>query len=373
MKKCLSLLLTAAILISLVACTSNTADSAVKESQSTSSSTSKNGDSTATERTNRFAQAFQDFSQYRKEGETFTVLYAVSWAAAEYFVNSYEAWAPILEEVGITLVMQGPEAPTVESQLSLIESALLSAQYDAIILYPVAGDVFTPYMQQWWDTYGVPIICFGYPAESASGHYVVSAVSYYTMGEVVGYAILDYVEKNADYFDTLDTIPVAVLRQVTNIEEAHTVEGMLDVITAADSRFTIVEDHEQVDISRAVGVVETMLVSHPEVEIIIAQTDDLAVATNTALEAAVGISEYVSVWGSGGSASAVQNIAAGGFIKGTSAIPLAVIGEFWEYYLPIVIGAAKEGIIIENLDDAIPVDEAFLVTITQDNAQELIK
>jgi hypothetical protein len=171
----------------------------------------------------------KDYDQYRYDGGI-NVLYLVSSTYAEYFTNSYAVWKAALESAGINMDLLGPPAFSDESMISTLESSLQSGKYD-------------PY---------------AFPPESGCGHYYPDT-SFYQGGVTPGKSILEDVNKHADYFSKLKTIPAAIYTQTNAPEQHKRIVGAWGQL-AADGRFSLIQQYEA-GAGNSLNVTETLLYS----------------------------------------------------------------------------------------------------------------
>ena len=278
--------------------------------------------------------------------EAYDILYLVSWAGAEYFVNSFDVWKPIFEDNNMTLELAGPQEYSDDSLLAKLEMELSSQKYDAIVFYPITPSVYATYMQEYWDTYKIPIVCWGYNEDTGAGHYFMGN-DYVQCGKLIGQAILDYVEEESEYFNSKyganKKIPVAIARNSATPTLMQRVDSAWDVLEK-DGRFEVVFDQESGDVETGTNLGETMLVTNPEVEIVIVQLDDVGLGICNALGATtVQFSEKIVIFGYDGTNGAAENIKSGGYFKATLAYPHQLTGPALIDVLKQVIPAAKEG------------------------------
>ena len=291
------------------------------------------------------------------EGKEYNVLYLPSWAASEYFVNSYSVWKEQFEAKGWNLDMQGPKDYTGESQLNTLEAALVTQEYDAIVLYPITPDPFAAVLDEQWDTYQVPIIVWGFGADLGGGHYFCAGEDNFTAyGHMMAEMAVEYVEENMDYFkaeylDKGKKIPFVVSGSANNpLPNARVLVAMEDLI--ADGRFEMVEHYENVTESTAQEYGETITLNHPETEIILCYNDAHAVAFNTAFKTVGGMKDTLRMFGSDGTQSAISLMVEDGedcYIGGTVCGSLVSDGEYLMQIVQGAIAASDEGEIVEEL------------------------
>jgi len=338
----------------------------------------------------RFWQQFgEDLAAQGKAN--WKVLYLVSWAAAEYFQDSYNAWVPMFESIGAELVLQGPADYTPEAQLSALESAYASRQYDAIIIYPILPtDWLAIVYEELWETYKVPTILWGFPLTYQCAMYSPISVSdeetgdeFPLTGRLLAAAIIEYVEKNWDYFSKYsgtDGIPVVYAEEDYNPAQNERVTTCRDVLEK-DGRFKTLYSFENVDEDQAITYAETVALNFRETEIIVCYVDTLAVLFNNSLMQETGMSPYLGIFGFDGTTAARQIMYEGGLIKGSIMSNHRIAGTILIDMIKIVTPAAKEGIWLrDELNeyfasgqysiDRPDVDEERFVAVTQFNIRD---
>ena len=347
MKKAIVLILTLAMVLALAACTDTPSVDPIPPDDTVV----ENPDLTPEIVNNIVYEALpflEDYKEYYTD-ESINVLYLVCTTAAEYFPNSYAVWEPMLKEAGITMDMVGPPEYSDASLISVLESSLQSGKYDIIVLYPITPSAITPLLDDLWAQYQVPILAYAFAPETGCGHYYLGT-SYYQAGEVLGNAIIEYVDANAAYFDTLDTIPYVVYMNPAGAEQYARVEGAKDVL-ARDGRFTLIEEYAANGEAACLTQTETVLTTHPEVEIILNQIDNnITGAYQAIISGTYACSEYLSLWGfdaTGAVMSLMDADGVDGFVQGSSFIEHNQAGLALKELIPILVGAAKKGVIID--------------------------
>ncbi len=343
MKKLAALILALVMCLSLAACSSG-GDKETKQPDGSNPGTDKS-----------FSEyALADWETYADTQDAkHKVLYIPSWAASEYFQNSYAAWKKQFEALGWELEMQGPKEYTPDSQLGVLESALIAQQYDAIVLYPIAPDAFAAVKDELWDTYHTPIIVWGMAEETACGnYYLMNADRYKLVGDYMAKMILDYVDGEKDYFSKYDGqgIPVTVFGSANNpMQNARVVRAV--ELLEADGRFKVVENYENVQDDKCLEYAESMLLNHPETEIIVAYNDVLGLYIEAALnETSVKFSDHLRLFGSDGINAARASMASGkSYFGGTVMSNHTFIGDEIIYTCKVGIPAAKKGYLVDGI------------------------
>ena len=352
MKKLAALILALAMCLSLAACSGGGS----KESQQPSGSPGgSQTDAPGTDEKSFNTYTLSDWEAYAdtQDGK-YKVLYLVSWAASEYFQNSFAAWSKQFEALGWELEMQGPKEYTPDSQLGVLESALISQQYDAIVLFPIAPDAFAAVKDELWETYHVPIIIWGMNEDTNSGHYyLASADGYMLEGNFMAKMTMAYVDENQDYFsryDTTNKIPVVVYGQANNpLANVRVLRAM--ELLEADGRFEIVEHYENVTDDKALEYAESMLLNHPEAELIIAFNDVLGLYIEAALkETSVKLSDHLRIFGCDAINAARASMASGeSYFGGSIMSNHNFIGDEIIYTCRVGIPAARKGYLVDGI------------------------
>jgi ABC-type sugar transport system substrate-binding protein len=317
----------------------------------------------------------KDYVRYRYDGEI-NVLYLVCTTLAEYFVNSYEVWEPRLKEVGINMDLLGPPAYSDESLLATLESSLQTRKYDIIVLYPITPQAITPFLETAWETYKTPILGYAFAPDTGCGHYYYGT-SYYEAGVTLGKSIVEYVNDNASYYNTLKTIPVAVFKSSGAAEQYARIRAATDILKA-DGRFTILPEYEANGDAQCLAATETVLMTYPNVEVILTQIDSDVPGVYQALTSgSYKCSDYLSVWGfdaTGVVCNFMLNDGVDGFVQGSSFIRHELACDGLVEILPILVGAAKQNVKIpftpEQVDEMGTGLKRFYVTVTPKNVRE---
>lgn len=375
MKKILSLALSLALVFALASCTPPEGGNPAPANPATSGSPAPVVTGTTPGFDYKMIPFLKDYDNYRYE-EEINVLYLVCTTLAEYFPNSHAVWEPMLKEHNINIELLGPPTYSDESLIATLESSLASGKYDLIYLYPITPSAITPLLESLWEQYQVPIVACAFAPETQCAHYYMGT-SYYSAGEVLGQSIIDYVDKNKEYYDTLETIPVAVYKNSAGGEQYQRIKGALDVLDK-DGRFSLIDEYEANGEAICLTATETLLTSHPDVEVILTQIDNDVTGTyQTVTGGSYKCSEYLSIWGfdaTGAVCSLMAQDGVDGFAQGSSFIDHVQAGEAIIEFFPVVVGAAKEG----KLIDFKPEEQDFLgrifadyyITVTPENVSQ---
>ncbi len=367
LKRAMALLLALIMLCSvLAACGNGAADS---KNPPAGSNTGSEGGTAAPEANNQEAEkpfeeyTLEDWQQYagslEKEGkDKYKVLYIASWAASEYFVNSCAVWQKAFEPLGWELTMLGPTQYTPDSQMSVLESALVSREYDAIIVYPIDSNVFAAAKDDLWETYHTPVIMWCVPESTNSGqYYVMDSVRYDDVGREIGEMAIEYVDQNWDsYFKKYEDtgIPTFIAQSIANANENQRMVAAMDVLEA-DGRFNIVQNNENVSEGTALQFAESVILNHPEVEIGIIYNDMIAVNYDNALKSTTAeLSDHLRLFSADGILSALKMMVEEGEncrIGGTMAADHQFIAGILQSMIRVAVPAAKEGLVVDGLTD----------------------
>ncbi|MPM23627.1 hypothetical protein SDC9_70101 [bioreactor metagenome] len=320
----------------------------------------------------------KDYNQYRYTDEI-NVLYLVCTTRAEYFINSYAAWQPALAEANINMELLGPPEYSDESLINTLESALASGKYDLVLLYPITPAAITPMLDSVWETYHIPILAYAFAPDTQCGHYYLGT-SYYNAGTVLGQSILDYVDANADYYKTLDAIPVAVYKNSAGAEQYQRVAGALDVLKA-DGRFTLIDEYEANGEAACLTATETLLTNRPDVEVILTQIDnDVTGAYQAVTSGSYAPSDYLSIWGFDATGAVCAQMAqdgSDGYVQGSALIDHTQACAALEEIIPVLVGAAKQSVLIdftqEQADTMGSLLADYYITVTPANVSSYYK
>ncbi|MCI8539799.1 MAG: substrate-binding domain-containing protein [Oscillospiraceae bacterium] len=375
MKKYLALALACILVLSLTACgkpSSSPSGSSTPPADS-GTQTSAPGSSPAQESfTYELFRFLEQYDEYRYK-DHINVLYLVCTTLAEYFPNSQAVFEPALGDYNISIELLGPPAYSDESMITTMESALASGKYDLILYYPITPSAITPYLQTYWDQYHVPILSYAFDPTTGSGHYYLGT-SYYEAGRTLGESIVDYVNGNASYFDTLSEIPVVVYQNSAGGEQLARIEGALDVLKE-DGRFKLLERYEANNEAVCLTQTETVLTTYPNVEVILTQIDNDVTGTyQTCISGVYPCSEYLSIWGfdaTGAVCSLMYNDGADGYVQGSALIDHYQAADALIELIPVLVGAAKQGVMIDFTEEEVQAMgyalKDYYVTVTPEN------
>lgn len=370
MKKYLALILALVFVCSLAACTTETppANSTAPAGNSPSGSQGQSGE----DYEYTMFPFLEQYNEYRYT-DHISVLYLVCTTLAEYFPNSQAVFEPKLGEYDISIELLGPPTYSDESMITTMESALASGKYDLILYYPITPSAITPYLESYWEQYHVPILAYAFDPTTGSGHYYLGT-SYYEAGVTLGNSIVEYVNKNSAYYDTLDEIPVVVYQNSAGGEQIARIEGALDVLEA-DGRFKLLERFEANGEAICLTQTETVLTTYPNVEVILTQIDNDVTGTyQTCISGIYPCSEYLSIWGfdaTGAVCSLMNSDGEDGFVQGSAFIDHYQAADALIDLIPVLVGAAKQGVLIDFSEEEIEelgyALKNYYITVTPEN------
>lgn len=366
-KKICAMILALALVLSLAACTSGTTTGSQAPANSSSGNSHAGEDFEYT-----LLSFLENYDEYRYT-DHINVLYLVCTTLAEYFPNSNAVFEPKLGEYDISIELLGPPTYSDESMIATMESALASGKYDLILYYPITPSAITPYLESYWEQYHVPILSYAFDPTTGSGHYYLGT-SYYEAGTTLGNSIVDYVNKNAAYYDTLDEIPVVVYQNSAGGEQMARIEGALDVLEA-DGRFKLLDRFEANGEDICLAQTETVLTTYPEVEVILTQIDNDVTGTyQTCIGGVYPCSEYLSIWGfdaTGAVCSLMSKDGEDGFVQGSALIDHYQAADALVELIPILVGAAKQGVLIDFTEEEVNTMgyalKDYYITVTPEN------
>jgi ABC-type sugar transport system substrate-binding protein len=258
--------------------------------------------------------------------------------------------------------------------ISTLESALQSRKYDLVILFPITPQAMTPILELAWDTYKTPILAYAFSAHTECGHYYLGT-SFYQAGVTLGNSIIEYVNDNKSYFDTLKTIPVVAYKSSFTTEQINRVKGALDVLRD-DGRFTIMQEYEALGPEMCLAATETVLATYPDIEVFVTLIDSDVPGIYQALTSSK-VSQYASIW-SFDAISVVCRLmtedGVDGFMQGSSFINHQYAGEALAEIIPTLVGASKQNVIIDFKPDEFEFLDSilgnFYTTVTPKNVKD---
>lgn len=356
MKKMLALILAMATCFTLVACGGKPAGDSVSAEQKENSGSA----STEEEKPDFASFKLEDWKAYAEElaasGEDdgYNILYLAP-ANSEYYIVTSKFWKAQFEKYGWTMEYMASSTGD-EGQMSLMETALASGDYDLIFYQPQDGSAYEVRYDEWWETYHTPIICWGgYVEGDNCGTYHAQPANIFTyLGDLYYESITAYVDEHWDYFEDIANnggIPVVATGLAGTIWNDRVLRAL--ELLEADGRFNIVAHYENVPAQEVPNYGDIIARDHPDVEIIVNFCDEWMMLLQPALLASgVEFSEYMGMWGTDGTSAVAKAMMEGApYIKGSclpdNIIAAGVIAECASMAIP----AAREGIVIEGLTE----------------------
>ena len=330
-RRVVSIVLAAAMCMSLAACGSS----------SDSSNESSAADSTASEESESSSDEEVNICFVLKT--TSAEVYKIIMAGAQEYADTHE---------GVNLDIKGASSETAyDEQMNLIETALSSGTYDAMIIHPSEPDMVTTLVSG----QTIPIIDFESEFEADE---VVSfvGISQQDAGKTGAEAAVELAEELG--WEELNAIAIAGIQGDSNSEAR--VEGYQMGVEEAGGTF--LEDETQYSdavADDAVTCMEAIMQNHPEgVAMILCHNDDVAMA---AARAAEGNEAYENTvfCGWDGISSACEAI-----LNGEETMSISVDWYGCGYDAVEAAVAAARG---EDVEEEIYTDVSIL---TEENAQE---
>ncbi len=335
-KKVLSILMCAALVMSMLAACSNgddedTGETGGEAAESDSSDADEDGD---------------DGADPADDGTSYTFGYTCMDGTNPFFVTLEDTIREGVEANGDTLISADP-ANDVSLQITQIED-MITQGIDAIFLNPVDAEGILPALDMLKEA-DIPIINFD--TEVADMEYIESYVGSdnYNAGYVCG---LDLLEKHPEGGD------IIVLDSPTMNSVVDRTDGFLDAI--ADGDFNIVAQQDaQGNLEVSMGITEDLLQAHGDVIAIFGGNDPTALGALAAANAA-GLTDC-KIYGVDGSPDIKAEMASGtSLIEGSGAqSPISIAEGSVEVMYKYLSG--------ESIDDRYDI-ETFL--ITEDNVDE---
>ena len=133
-------------------------------------------------------------------------------------------------------------------------------------------------------------------------------------------------------------------------EQYKRITGAVDVLVA-DGRFSIIGEYAANGEAACLAQTETLLTERNDVEVILTQIDnDVTGAYQAIASGSYDCSDYISLWGfdaTGAVLALMDKDGADGAVQGSSFIDHYMAGEALRELIPVLVGAAKEGVKIE--------------------------
>ncbi|HLT85731.1 MAG TPA: sugar ABC transporter substrate-binding protein [Phototrophicaceae bacterium] len=252
------------------------------------------------------------------------------------------------EAAGIEVTLAGATAETqVQEQIDKVRAAI-TQQVDALVVAPTQAEQLQPILEQAVDA-GIPVLLVDTDIEGWDGKETFVGTDNYAAGVTAGEYILEQADSGS----------IALIRGVPgNPSTDNRVDGVID--TLEGSGIEVVADlSANSDRAEGRSVMADILQANPEVSVVFAANDDMALGALEAIKSAGVDLEDILVIGVDGTSDAVDSMLAGeldasiaqnSYDMGRTSVELAV--ELLE-----------GGTIEERVDTGVTV-------VTQDNAED---
>ncbi|GEK90768.1 sugar ABC transporter substrate-binding protein [Alkalibacterium kapii] len=223
-----------------------------------------------------------------------------------YFVKLIEGMEEKAEELNIELSVHDGENE-VEPQIRAMED-LITQQVDAIILSANDSEALNPMVQQAKEA-GISVIAANAPVEDPDAF--IGSIEYdngFQAGEIAGEYIRDNLNGEAKAaILQLSTIPAALERT----------EGQKDGLLSLAPDTEIVAEPDASTREGGLTAIETLLQSHPDLNVVLGINDDAVLGAYQAMKAAGKDGEDVVLVGFDAIEEALLKIKEGGIYRGT--------------------------------------------------------
>ena len=269
-----------------------------------------------------------------------------------YFVKLIEGMEEKADELNIDLSIHDGENE-VEPQIRAMED-LITQQVDAIILSANDSEALNPMINQAKEA-GIKVIAANAPVEDPDAF--IGSIEYdngFQAGEIAGDYIANHLEGEAKVaFLQLSTIPAALERSEGQKE------GLLSLAPDAE----IVAETDAHTREGGLNAIETLLQSHPDLNVVLGINDNSVLGAYQAMKAAGKDDEDVALVGFDAIEEALLKVKEGGIYRGTIDIAPFESGK--------VIVETAQRVLEEG-----PIDELieFPVTkVTEENVDEFLE
>lgn len=268
-----------------------------------------------------------------------------------YFVTLIEGMEEKADELNIDLSIHDGENE-VEPQIQAMED-LITQQVDAIILSSNDSEALNPMVKKAKEA-GIKVIAANAPVEDPDAF--IGSIEYdngFQAGEIAGNYIADHLDGEAKVaILQLSTIPAALER--TEGQK----EGLLSLAPNAE----IVAETDASTREGGLNAIETLLQSHPDLNVVLGINDDAVLGAYQAMQAAGKEGEDIALVGFDAIEEALLKIKEGGIYRGT--IDIAPF-ESGKVIIETAQRVLEEGAIEELIE--------FPVTkVTEENVDEFL-
>ncbi|MFC7404575.1 sugar ABC transporter substrate-binding protein [Georgenia alba] len=204
------------------------------------------------------------------------------------------------QETGANVTIQGATAETeVQEQIDLVRSAI-TQQVDALVVAPTQADQLQPILDQAVGQ-DIPVLLVDTDIEGWDGKVSFVGTDNHGVGVTAGEFILEQADPGQ----------VAVIRGVPgNPSTDDRVDGVLETLEGSD--FEVVADlAANSDRAEGRAVMADILTANPDVSVVFAANDDMALGALEAIKSAGLAMEDIMVIGVDGTSDAVSSMTAG--------------------------------------------------------------
>jgi len=204
------------------------------------------------------------------------------------------------EAEGVNVTLAGATAETqVQEQIDKVRAAI-TQQVDALVVAPTQAEQLEPILQQAVDA-GIPVLLVDTDIEGWEGKETFVGTDNYQAGVTAGEFILEQA----------DSGQIAVIRGVPgNPSTDSRIDGALDTLEGSDIE-VVADLSANSDRAEGRSVMADILLANPDVSIVFAANDDMALGAIEAIKAAGLDLEDILVVGVDGTSDAVDSMLAG--------------------------------------------------------------
>lgn len=223
-----------------------------------------------------------------------------------YFVKLIEGMEEKAEELNIDLSIHDGENE-VEPQIRAMED-LITQQVDAIVLSANDSEALNPMVKKAKEA-GIKVIAANAPVEEPDAF--IGSIEYdngFQAGEIAGNYIVDHLDGEAKVaILELSTIPAALERA----------EGQKDGLLSLAPNAEIVAETDASTREGGLTAIETLLQSHPDLNVVLGINDDAVLGAYQAMKAAGKDGDDVALVGFDAIEEALLKVKEGGIYRGT--------------------------------------------------------